>query len=64
MTLDGYRAAVRQLGLTPCKPSYNQTTLHQTRDGNFIQVADPEALSPEERKAMVAHYREQLGLDT
>jgi len=60
MTVDGYRAAVRALGLTPCRPSFNQTTLHQTRDGNFIQVADPEHLSPDERTAMIGHLKLQV----
>jgi hypothetical protein len=63
MTPDGYRAAVKQrLGLTPCRPSCNHTTLHQTRDGSFIQVPDPEFLSPEERVAMIEHLAQQLDL--
>ena len=49
MTPDGYRAMVRSLGLTPCRPSFNRHTLHMDGKGLFYRVPDPEHLSPQER---------------
>lgn len=63
MTADGYRAVIHALGLTPCKASYNGTTLHQTRDGQFAQVPDPEGLSPEERRSMIELIKFRLGIE-
>jgi hypothetical protein len=61
MTPDDYRAAVRTSGLKPCKPSFQGSTLHEKRDGEFQQVPDPEHLSPEERVAMIAVIKTRLG---
>ncbi len=45
---DGYRARVRSWGCTPARPSVNNHTLHQTRDGAFVRIPDPEFLTDEE----------------
>jgi hypothetical protein len=62
MTSDGYRAVIRSLGLTPCRPSFEGRTLHQTRTGDFQHVPDPELLSPEEREATIALIKFRLGI--
>jgi hypothetical protein len=64
VTSDEYRAAVRGLGLTPCRPSFNGSTLHQTRDGGFQQVPNPEILSEVERPSMIALITWRLGVET
>ena len=60
MTLDGYRAMVKSLGLTPCRPSVNRHTLHRDGDGHIYRVPDPEHLSPEERSKMIDLLRTRL----
>lgn len=62
MTEDGYRALVKAMGLSPCRLSYDKKTLHQTRDGLFQQVPDPEYLTPEEREAAISLLRNRLGV--
>jgi hypothetical protein len=64
VTPDGYRAAVRLLGLTPYRQSHGGNTLHQTRDGAFMLVPDPEPYSPEERAAIIEALRWRLGIIT
>lgn len=64
MTPEGYRAVVRNLGLTPCRPSHDGKTLHQTRDGEFQQVPDPEPLTPEERQAAIDFLKSIMGINT
>jgi hypothetical protein len=51
MTSQAYRAAIRALGYTPVKPSYDGATL---RDGMHTVIPDPDGLSPEEREAFIA----------
>lgn len=53
MTPGQYRAQIKKLGLTPYRPSHDGKTLHQTREGDFRQIPDPELLSPEEREATI-----------
>lgn len=53
MTVEDYRARVKAWGLTPCRPSVNRHTIHQTRDGSFIRVPDPEYLAEEEREPVL-----------
>jgi hypothetical protein len=60
MTVEEYRARIRALGLTPCRASFNQSTLHQTREGELRQVPDPEPLSPGERDSVFALVRFRL----
>lgn len=63
MTVDEYRACIKSLGLTPCRPSFQGSTLHQTREhGIFQQVEDPDHLSPEERIAMIALIKLRMGI--
>ena len=62
MTIDGYKAAIKALGLSPYRPSNGHSTLHQTRDGDFQQVPDPEDLAPEERQGFIDLIRARLGL--
>lgn len=62
MTCDDYRAVVRSLGLTACRPSFQGNTVHQDRDGGFIQVEDPESLSEEERVAALGMLKFRLGI--
>jgi len=54
VTSDEYKAVIKSLGLTPCRPSFQGATLHQTRDGDFQQVPDAESLSAEERVSMIS----------
>lgn len=62
-TIQGYRSAVRNwLGLTPCKPSSGGHTVHMTRDGHYVSVADPEGMSPQERAAFLEVLRFSLGI--
>ena len=60
MTPNEYRAAIRDLGLTPCKSSYNGSTLHETRDRLYQQVPDPETLLPNERADAIALIKWRL----
>lgn len=57
-----YKAIVRSLGLTPCKPSFQGATLHQDRDGHFQQVTDPDTISDEERASIIALLKWRLGV--
>ncbi|HWU60831.1 MAG TPA: hypothetical protein VN112_02280 [Ensifer sp.] len=60
MTTDEYRAALKMLGLTPVKPSYDGAILHQGRDGCFYTIPNPETLSDEERDNMIDLYRSMV----
>jgi hypothetical protein len=62
MTPDEYRAIIIASGLTPCRPSFQGSTLHKTSDGEFLQVCDPEHLNSEERAAIVAVVKARLGI--
>ena len=57
MTPDQFRAAVKALGLQPCRPSFDNKTLHVDRHDQFRQVPDPEYLTPEEREATIELLR-------
>jgi len=57
VTVDQYKAIIRQLGLTPARPSSGKHTLHQGRDGNLYPIRDPEMLSPDQRQAAIDYYR-------
>jgi hypothetical protein len=61
MTPDEYKAVVDAVGLTPCKPPFQGSTLHKTRDGKFQQVPNPEHLSPDERVAIIAVIKARVG---
>lgn len=63
MTLDGYRAMIRSLGLTPYRPSVNRHTIHSDGKGDFVRVPDPEYLSPEERAEFINLLKAQLKID-
>lgn len=63
MTSDEYRSAIRALGLTPARPSYDGATLHQDRDGSHISVPDPDGLSFEERMVMFEVVRSKVLTD-
>lgn len=60
MTTGEYKAKIKTLGLTPCRPSMDGATLHQTRDGNFIRIPDPESLSEPERRAALELVERQI----
>jgi hypothetical protein len=63
MTVEGFRAVIRSLGLEPCRPTFEGRTLHRSvRTGEFQQVPDPETLSPEEREQTIALIRFLLGI--
>lgn len=62
MNCDEYRAIVRQIGLTPMRPSSQGSTVHQSRDGILIQVEDPEHLTPEKRAAVLDMLKFRLGI--
>lgn len=57
MTADEYRECIRAMGLTPRRPSYSDATIHQDRDGGFVNVPDPETLSEMEREDVLAFIR-------
>jgi hypothetical protein len=54
MTPEEYKAAIDAAGRSPCKPPFQGSTLHKTRDGKFQQVPNPEHLSPDERVEIIA----------
>ena len=62
MTSDDYRACIKSFGLTPCKPSFLGSTLHQSRDGLFHQVPDPEGYTDEERDELIALVKLRIGI--
>jgi hypothetical protein len=62
MTSDDYRAIIKSLGLTPCRPSFDGKTLHQDRDGHFQQVPDPEFLATEERRSVIEVIKWRMGI--
>jgi len=62
VTPDEYRACIRALGLTPCRPSFQGSTLHQNRDGLFQQIEDPENYSPEERASLIDLIKMRMGI--
>jgi hypothetical protein len=64
MTSQDYRAAIRALGYTPVKPTYNGATLYVGRDGMHTTIPDPEGLSPEEREGMIAFLKMREGLSS
>lgn len=63
MTADEYRAAIKVLGLTPMKPSYNGATLHQDREKQPHIVPDPDSLAGVERRDIIAMLRARLGVE-
>lgn len=60
MTPQAYRALIRSFGLTPCRPSSDDTTLHESREGERIQIPDPEKLSFEERDSIIRLIKQRL----
>lgn len=60
MTPQAYRLLIRSFGLTPCRPSSDCTTLHESRDGALIQITDPEELSFEERDSVIGLIKRSL----
>ena len=60
MSPQDYRAYIKSFGLSPCKASFEGKTLHQTREGQFQQVPDPESLSLDERDATIALLKSRL----
>lgn len=63
MTTDEYRAEIRGMGLTPAKPAYQGSTVHQDRDGEFWTVPDPEGLSEEDRKAVLGLLKLKMDIE-
>jgi len=61
VTADEYRAAIKSLGLTPMKPSYNGGTLHQDRDRQPHVIPDPDNLEAVERHDIISMLRFRLG---
>jgi hypothetical protein len=61
MTPEQYKAAIETVGLAPCRPSSQGSTLHKTRGGKFQQVPNPEDLSPHERAAIISVINMRLG---
>lgn len=62
MTIDGYYACLSAWGLTKCRPSYEGSTLYQTRDGDFTTIPDPESLSAEERRDFLDLVKVRMGI--
>lgn len=62
MTNDDYRACLKALGLTPMKPSYEGSTLHQSRDGFVMSVPDPETMNAVERESFVRLLKDRMGI--
>lgn len=60
MSPQEYRALIKSFGLTPYRPAFDGKTLHQSRENDFVQIPDPEPLSPEERKATIALIKFRL----
>ncbi len=50
MTPDEYRGKLRSFGLTRAKPSYGGAMLYQDREGQFVNIPDPETLTERERE--------------
>lgn len=63
MTIADYKALVRELGLTPMKPSCNGCTIHQWRDGKPYSVPDPETMTEPQRKAALELLKTLLGIE-
>lgn len=61
MTSDEYRACVRAFGLTPIKPAYAGSTIHQDKDGMPHSIPDPEGLSEDERRDFIEILKVRLG---
>lgn len=61
MTEAQYRAALKVLGLSPGKPSYNGATIYMDRDGMAHSIPDPVQLSPEERDHFIALLKTRIG---
>jgi hypothetical protein len=53
LTPEEYQAAIRALGLTPSRASYEGATVHQDRSGMFCSIPDASELTPEERAAFI-----------
>jgi len=64
MSSDAYRAIVKSLGLTPCRPSHDGATLHRDRQGEVWRVEDPERFSPERRLALIELLKLRMGVTT
>lgn len=62
MTEAQYRAALKALGLSPGKPSYNGATVHMDRDGMAHSIPDPVQLSSEERDHFIALLKTRISL--
>ena len=62
MTSDEYRAKIKAYELTPVKPSYDGSTLHQGRSGEATLVPNPETMNAEERASMIELIMTRLGM--
>jgi len=62
VTPEEYQAAIKSLGLTPAKPSYQGATLHRDRDGMHHSIPDPLQLSTEERADFINLVQTRMGL--
>lgn len=62
MTAGEYRTCLRALGLTPMKPSYEGSTLHQDGEGFVYSIPDAETMSMDERKAFLSLLKARMGV--
>jgi hypothetical protein len=62
LNIGDYYACLEAWGLTKCRPSYDGATLYQTREREFTTIPDPEALSAEERKDVLALIKLRMGI--
>jgi len=62
MTVDGYRAQVRRLGLRPTTYSTPETTIHLSAEGEPIPVANPEWQTPTQRAQTIERLKARLGV--
>jgi len=58
MTIDGYYAAIRELGLRPS----NVSTVYIDREGTTQGVPLPHAMTPEQRQETIDKIRTMRGL--
>ena len=58
----GNRSSPSMSGLTPCRPSFQCSTDHQTRDGLLRQAEDSSPYTAEERTALIDLIKARMGV--
>ena len=62
MTSDEYLSIITSLGLSPARSSFEGRTVNKTPGGGFLQVANPETLTDDEKEDMIELIKSRLAI--